>query len=117
MSWTADSATRCPEHEPTFEEEEPEDHLTHQQFNDELQKDIAVMLTQEEFDEEAAERDVEKGGAEGRAGEDDDDDDDEDEEEGYESVEDPFPREARRRLTEEELDKDFDPNEKVERKP
>jgi hypothetical protein len=28
MSWTADSVTRCPEHEPTYEEEEPEDHLT-----------------------------------------------------------------------------------------
>ena len=79
------------------------------------------MLTQEEFDEEAAERQLEEGGVERRAGEDNDDDeedvDDEDEEKGYESLEDPFPHEARRRLTEEELDKDFDPNEEVERKP
>ena len=115
------SVTRCPEHEPTYDEEELEDHLTQQPFNDELQKDIAVMLTQEEFDEEATERNVEEGGAEDRAGEDDDDDvednDDEDEEEGYESPRDPFPREARRRLTEEELDKDFDPNEEVGIKP
>jgi hypothetical protein len=55
-----------------------------------------------------------------RAGEDDDDDedsDDEDEEEGYESLEDPFPRESRRRSMEEELDKDFDLNEEVRIKP
>ena len=81
-------------HEPTYEEEEPEDHLTQQQFNDELQKDIAVMLTQEEFDEETAERHIEEGGVEGRVVEDDDDDeddDDEDEEEGYESLVDTFP--------------------------
>ena len=45
MSQTIDSATQCPEHKP-------EDHLTQQQFDDELQKNIAVMLTQEEFDEE-----------------------------------------------------------------
>jgi len=78
------------------------------------------MHTQEEYDEEAAERHVEEGGAEGRAGEDDDDDkdnNDEDEEEGYESSEDPFPHEARRRPMEEELDKDFDPNEEVGIKP
>ena len=72
------------------------------------------MLTQEQCDEE-------EGGAEGRAGEategKDDDDDDEDSEEGYVSPEDPFPREARRRLTEEVLDKDFDPNEEVGKKP
>jgi hypothetical protein len=66
------------------------------------------MLTQEEFDEEAAERNVEEG-VEGRAGEDDEDDDNEDEEEGYESPEDPFPHEARWRLMEEELDKDASP--------
>ena len=112
-----DSATRCPEHEPTFEEEEPEDQLTQQSFDDESQKDIAVMFTYEEFDEEAAKRNTEEGGAEGRAGEDDDDhdkdNDDEDEEEGYESPEDPFPHEPKRRQMEEDLDKDFDPNEEV----
>ena len=70
------------------------------------------MLTQEQCDEE-------EGGVEGRAGEaaegeeEEDDDDDDDSEEGYVSPEDPFPREARRRPTEENLDKDFDPNEEV----
>ena len=72
------------------------------------------MLTQDQSNEEE--------GEEGRAGEatggdeeeeDDEDDDDEDEEEAYESPEDPFPREVRRKATEEELDKDFDPNKEV----
>ena len=71
--------------------------------------DLEVMLTQEECDEE-------EGGAEGRAGEaaegEEEEDDDDDSEEGYESPEDPFPPEARR-PTEEDLDKDFDPNEEV----
>ena len=69
------------------------------------------MLTQEQYDED-------EGGAEGRAGEvaegeEEEDDDDEDSEEGNVSPEDPFSREARRRLTEEDLNKDFDPNEEV----
>ena len=73
------------------------------------------MLTQEQCDEE-------EGGAEGRAGEavegeEKEDDDDDDSEEGYESPEDPFPCEAGRRLMEEELDKDFDPNKEVGIKP
>jgi len=74
------------------------------------------MLTQEQCDEE-------EGGAEGRSGEAaereevDDDDEEEDLEEGYVSPEDPFSREARRRPTEEDLDKDFDPNEEVGKKP
>ena len=78
------------------------------------------MLTQEQCDEE-------EGGAEGRVGEaaegeeeeddDDEDDDNEDSEGRYVSFEDPFPREARRRPTEEDLDKDFDPNEEVGIKP
>ena len=69
------------------------------------------MLTQEQCDEE-------EGGAEGRAGEVAEGEEEEDDsEEGYESPEDPFPREARRRLTEEDLDKDFDPNEEVGKKP
>jgi hypothetical protein len=37
--------------------------------------------------------------------------------EGYVSPEDPFPCEARRRPTEEDLDKDYDPNEEVGIKP
>ena len=62
-------------------------------------------------------------GAEGRAweavdGEEEEDDDDHDDsEEGYVSPDDPFPREARRRPTEEDLDKDFNPNEEVGKKP
>ena len=79
------------------------------------------MFTQEQCDEEEGGA---EGGAEGRAGEaaegeeeDDDDDDDEDSEEGYVSPEDPFPREVRRRPMEKDLDKDFDPNEEVGKKP
>ena len=73
------------------------------------------MLTQEQCDEE-------EGGAEGRAGEAAEgeqvvDDEEEDSEEGYVSPEDPFPRKARRRPTEEDLDKDFDLNEEVGIKP
>ena len=70
------------------------------------------MLTQEQCDEEEG---PEGEAAEGEEEEDDDHDDDS--EEGYESPEDPFPREARRRPTEEDLDKDFDPNEEVGKKP
>ena len=70
------------------------------------------MLTQEQCDKE-------EGGAEGRAGEaaKGEEEEDDDLEEGYESPEDPFPCEARRRPTEEDLDKDFDPNEEVGKKP
>ena len=68
------------------------------------------MLTQEQYDEE-------EGGAEGRAGEAAEGEEEDDSEEGYESPEDPFPREARRRPTKEDLDKDFDPNEEVGKKP
>ena len=100
MSRTQDSAARCLEHDeqPTLEEQALED-----------------QLTQEQCDEE-------EGGAEGRAGEavegeEEEDDDDDDSEERYESPEDPFPCEARRRPTEEDLDKDFDPNEEVGKKP
>ena len=111
MSRTPDSAARCPEHDehPTNEEQALEDQLTQEQFDNELEKDLEVMLTQEQCDEE-------KGGAEGRAaaeGEEEEDDNDDDSEEGYVSPEDPFPCEARRRPTEEGLDKDFDPNEEV----
>ena len=51
----------------------------------------------------------EKG--EAAEGEEEEDDGDEDSEEGYVSLEDPFPRDARRRPTKEDLDKDFDLNE------
>ena len=118
MTWTRDSATPSPEHGPIFEEPEPE-HITQEQLNDALYKGLAEMLTQDQSDEEE--------GGEGRAGEaaggddeeddDDEDNDDEDEEEAYESPKDPFTREVRRKPTEEELDKDFDPNEEVGIKP
>ena len=118
MSRTPDSAARCPKHDeqPTYEEQALEDQLTQEQFNNELEKDLEVMFTQEQCDEE-------EEGAEGRVGEaaegeeEEDDDDDEDSEEGYVSLEDPFPREARRRPTEKDLDKDFDPKEEVGIKP
>jgi hypothetical protein len=45
------------------------------------------------------------------------DDDDDDDSEGYESSKDPFPCEPRQRPTEDELDKDFDPQEKVRIRP
>ena len=53
MSRTPDSVARCPKHD---------DQLTQEQFDNELEKDLEVMLTQEQCDEE-------EGGAEGRAGE------------------------------------------------
>ena len=104
MSRTTDSVARCPEHDeqPTLEEQALEDQLTQEQFDNEVEKDLEVMLTQEECDEEE--------GPEGEAAEGE-------EEEGYESPENPFPPEARRRPTEEDLDKDFDPNKEVGKKP
>ena len=49
MSRTPDSAARCPEHDeqPTYEEQVLEDQLTQEQFDNELEKDLEVMLTQE----------------------------------------------------------------------
>ena len=93
MSWTTDSAARCPEHDekPTLEEQALEDQLTQEQFDNEVEKDLEVMLTQEQCDKE----EVPEGVA--AEGEEEEDDDDDDSEEGYESPEDPFPREARRR--------------------
>ena len=118
MLRTRDNATPSPEYGPIFEEPEPE-HITQEQFNDELDKGLAEMLTQDQSDEEE--------GEEGRAGEatrgydeeddDDEDDDDKDEEEAYESPEDPFPCEVRWKPTEEERDKDFYPNKEVGIKP
>ena len=113
MSRTPDSVAWCPKHDvqPTYEEQALEDQLSQEQFDNKVEKDLEVMLTQEQCDEE-------EGGAEEAAeGKEEEDDDDDDSEEGYESPEDPFPREARRRPTEEDLDKDFDPNEEVGKKP
>ena len=69
------------------------------------------MLTQEQCDEE------EGGAGEAAEGKEEENDDDDDSEEWYVSPEDPIPREARRRPTEEDLDKDFNPNEEVGIKP
>ena len=112
MLRTPDSVARClePDEQPTLEEQALEDQLTQEHFDNEVEKDLEVMITQEECDEEE--------GPEGEAAEGEEvNDDDDDSEEGYESPEDPFPREARRRPTEEDLDKDFDPNEEVGIKP
>ena len=108
MSQTPDSVARCLEHDeqPTLEEQALEDQLI--QFDNEVENDLEVMLTQEECDEEE--------GPEGEAAEGEEEEDGESEE-GYESPEDPFPPEARRRPTEEDLDKNFDPNEEVGKKP
>ncbi|XP_066355033.1 uncharacterized protein [Miscanthus floridulus] len=110
MTRTTHDATRTPEHGATFEEVEQEV-LIEEQFNKDLENDLAVMLSQDPFNEEANEIGREEGGEEGRVGEvaggeEEDDDDDEDEEEAYESPEDPFPPKVRRRPTEEDLDKD-----------
>ena len=49
MSRTPDSAAQCPKHDeqPTYEEQALEDQLTQEQFDNELKKDLEVMLTQE----------------------------------------------------------------------
>ena len=58
MSWTPDSVARCPEHDeqPTYEEQALDDQLTQEQFNNELEKDLEVMLTQEQCDKEEGEQ-------------------------------------------------------------
>ena len=93
MSLTPDSAARCPKPDelPTLEEQALEDQLTQEQFDNEVEKELEVMLTQEQCDEEEGPEGETTEGEE----EEDDDDDDDDSEEGYESPEDPFPREAR----------------------
>ena len=95
-----------------------EDQLTQEQFDNELEKGLEVMLTQEDLvdDEDPV------GGAQGREGREDaqgeeGDDDDDTSLGGYVSPEDPFPQEPRRRPTEDELDKDFNPNDEVWLKP
>ena len=85
----------------------------------ELEKGLAEMLTKDQFDEDEGEEERvgEAIGGDDEEEDDDEDDGDEDEEEAYKSLEDPFPREVRRKTTEEELDKDFDPNKEVGIKP
>ena len=118
MSQIRDSATLSPEHGPILEEPELE-HITQEQFNDELDKGLVEMLTQDQFGEEEGEegRVGEAAGGDDEEDDDDDkDDDDEDSEEAYESPKDPFSCQVRRKLIE-ELDKDFDLNEEVGIKP
>ena len=47
MSRTPDSAARCtePDEQPTLEEQALEDQLTQEQFDNELEKDLEMMLT------------------------------------------------------------------------
>jgi hypothetical protein len=87
--------------------QEIQDQLSQEQFNEELDNDVAFMLTQEESGEE-------QGGEAGREGETNESGEDDDSTSGYERPEDPHPSEPRRKLTEDKLDKDFNPNEKVE---
>jgi hypothetical protein len=112
---TTDSAARSHENnEQPSQGGQVHDQLSQEQFDDEIDKNVALILTQEEYDEE-------QGGEEGREEEADEgeeeEDDDDDLEEGYESPEDPFPRELRRRPMEDELDRDFDPQDDVGTKP
>ncbi|XP_066306502.1 uncharacterized protein [Miscanthus floridulus] len=116
MSRTSKSASRCPvnDEQSSHREQELDDQLTQEQFDNELEKGLEVMLTQEDLvdDEDPV------GGAQGREGGEDaqgeeGDDDDDTSSGGYVSPEDPFPQEPRRRPTEDELDKDFDPNDEV----
>jgi hypothetical protein len=90
---------------PPHEGQELEDQLTQEQFDNELENDLEVLLTQEEHHEE-------QGGVEGRGEEADEgegEDDSDSSSSGYESPEDPHPQPPRRRPTEDKLDQDFDP--------
>jgi hypothetical protein len=62
------------------------------------------LLTQEELGEG-------QGGEAGEGEDDEGSDADDDSSSAYESLEDAFPREPKRKPTADELDKDFDPNE------
>jgi hypothetical protein len=113
-----DSATPSPEHGPIFEVADPKD-ITLEEFHNEIGKGLAKMLTQDQSNEEEGEkgRAGEAAGGDDKEEDDEDDDANKDEEEAYESPEDPLAPEARQRPIEEELDKDFDPNEEVGIKP
>ena len=58
MSQTSKSASRCPvnDEQPSHGEQELDDQLTQEQFDNELEKDLEVMLTQEQCDEEEGEQ-------------------------------------------------------------
>ena len=62
MSRTPDSAARCPKHDeqPTYEEQALEDQLTQEQFDNKVEKDLEVMLTQEQCDDEEGEQKEER---------------------------------------------------------
>jgi hypothetical protein len=109
MTRTTSNVARSNEHEehPSPGGQEIQDQLSQEQFNEELDNDVAFMLTQEESGEE-------QGGEAGREGETNESGEDDDSTSGYERPEDPHPSEPRRKLTEDKLDKDFNPNEKVE---
>jgi hypothetical protein len=116
MTRRTSGAPQSPEHGVTFVEVGQEA-LTKEQFNKDLEHNVALMLSQEPYGSETNDIGTEEGGEKGRAGEatggEGEDDDDDDDEGAYESLEDPFPPEVRHKLTEDDLDKDFDPNEEV----
>lgn len=124
MTRTTSNAARSNEHEeqPNVGGQEIEDQLSREKFNAELNNDVEFMLTQEESGEEQGgqvgleeQPGKEQGGEVGR--EDTGEGSSEESsasDEGYESPEDENPPEYRhktREMLEEELDKDFDPNE------
>jgi hypothetical protein len=80
--------------------------LSQEDFDNEVEKGIAVMLTQEESQMKEDEDDDE-----------DDDGDDDSSEDGYVTPEDPFPSPPRQRPTEDDLDEDFNLNDEVGIKP
>jgi hypothetical protein len=93
MTRTTDSATQSYKNneQPSHGDQELPEQLTHEQFDDEVEIDLAVLLSQGKGGPEAG---VE-GGAEGGAGEADEGEGEEDDDEssslGYESPEDPHP--------------------------
>jgi hypothetical protein len=114
MMRTTDSATKSHENneQPSHGGQGLPEQLTQEQFDDKVEIDLALLLSQGEGGAE--------GGAEGRGEVDEGEeekDDDEGSSSGYESPEDPHPQPPRRRPMEDELDLDFDPKEEVGMEP
>jgi hypothetical protein len=107
MTQTTDSPTR------SHESQELPEQLSQEQFDDEVEDELALLLSQGKGGVEAEVVGGAEGGAEGRGGEADEgegeEDDDESSSSGYESPKDPHPQPPRHRPMEDELDLDFDP--------
>lgn len=109
----------------TVEEAHPMELLSQEQIDEELDNDLSIL--EQDANKDVVERQIEEWGAEGRAveeaekqreGDEEEEDKDEeeeykDEEEGHVILDDRFPRESIQRPPEDELDKDFNPNEEV----